>query len=150
MAVATGKEVGGKGTGDLLSEIRFRESAGYSNEEGQGGDAEDSTAPEPDKAERGMGKTETETAPRTRGERTQQGVSHNGQGRFGPVSHAQSRASRILHTHNGKCLRRHLGEQECNATKRAYVRFTEAWENGTMTIVECQERTPFDAMETSL
>lgn len=44
----------------------------------------------------------------------------------------------------------HLREQEGNAAKQAYVRFTGDRKKGATAFVGCQKRTPFDTMEANL
>lgn len=62
MAIAAGKEVERRGTGDLLSEAGSQASVERSDAEDRGGDAEDSTAPMPVDMASVMGETEMETA----------------------------------------------------------------------------------------
>lgn len=56
----------------------------------------------------------------------------------------------MLHAHHGKCLCRHLHEQEGNAGKRAYVRFMGGREKNSISSVEFQGRALFDTMQASL
>lgn len=62
-------------------------------------------------------KTEMETPLRKRGESTQRCGSRNGRGRLGKVPHAQSKVVRLFHTHDGKCLRKHLRKHDGSAIK---------------------------------
>lgn len=60
-AVASGKEVKGKETGSLLSEVESQVSREHSIARGQGDDAMDSTALGLDNVEGNMGETDTDT-----------------------------------------------------------------------------------------
>lgn len=128
--IAVGKEVERKEAGDLLSEVGSRASGGCSDAGGRGGDAEDSTALASDNVEGGMGETKMEMPPRARSEGAQRGGSRNGRSHLGLVPYIQSKVARLLHTHKGKYLRRHLREQEGCAAKRAYVCITGVAEKG--------------------
>lgn len=55
-----------------------------------------------------------------------------------------------LEVYNSKSFWQHLREQKGSAAKRGYFRFAGAWDKGTMAYMECQGRTAFNVMETSL
>lgn len=80
----------------------------------------------------------------------QRGSSRGRRGHFGLVPNVQSIVARIVHVHNGKCLRRHPHEQERSASKRGYVHFTGPQKKGAMAFVECWGRMLFDTMEASI
>lgn len=82
--IAPGKEVDGKGMGDLLPGVGSRVLRGCSEAEGRGGDSADSTAPRSDGVEEAVSETETatekEAVPGARSERTGRDGSRDGQG----------------------------------------------------------------------
>lgn len=117
-AVATGKEVGGKGTVDLLFQVRAR---GYGGRR-YVGDGNDDNLEGPTATDRDFTKWvtgESDIASGTTSKGTQRGNSHNREGRLGLIPHIQLQTDRLFHVYSSRCLRWHLrrqGGHRCQAS----------------------------------